>query len=203
VRANAWRSFLEEQRHVHGKVLFTVTELANAGSASRAALNVELARLRDQQLLVRYAHGLYGMPGTVAPEDLVSAMDSHAYITGHYALYGYQMVTQMPVAITCFSDRRSPRAQQRVTPIGRLVFVCVRSKVYQPVSQRATAPPAQALCDYVYLSRRRGTVPEALVTLRNLSRIEAGELAAILANYPRRTQQHVGRLLRWEPPLAS
>ena len=127
VRANAWRKYLEEQRDRHGKVLFTVTELANVACASPAALNVELARLRRQEIIVRYAHGLYGMPGAVSPQVLVPAIDSHAYITGHYALYGYQMVTQMPVTITCFTDRRSPRAQQRVTPVGRLVFVCVRA----------------------------------------------------------------------------
>ena len=65
VRANAWRKFLEEQRERYGKVLFTVTELANAACASPAALNIELARLRDQEIIVRYAQGLYGMPGAV------------------------------------------------------------------------------------------------------------------------------------------
>ena len=155
MRANAWRRFFEEQRNRHGKVLFTVTELANVAGTSRAALNVELARLRDQEIITQYAHGLYGLPGAVAPQVLVPTIDSHAYITGHYALYGYNLATQSPVAITCFTDRRSPRARERVTPVGRLVFVCVRSGVYFPVSEGAIAPPAQALCDYVYLSRRQ------------------------------------------------
>ena len=86
VKANAWRKFLEEQRDRHGKVLFTVTELANVAGVSRAALNVELARLRDQEIIAKYAHGLYGLPGAVSPQVLVPAIDSHAYITGHYAL---------------------------------------------------------------------------------------------------------------------
>jgi hypothetical protein len=138
------------------------------------------------------------MPGAVSPQVLVPAIDSHAYITGHYALHGYQMVTQMPVAITCFTDRRSPLAQKRVTPVGRLVFVCVRSDVYLPVSEGAIASPAQALCDYVYLSRRHGTAPEALVTFRNLARIRAADLPPILARYPVSVQKHVERLLRLE-----
>jgi hypothetical protein len=205
MRANAWRTFLEEQRARYGKVLFTVTELANVACASPSALNVELARLRDQEIIVRYAHGLYGMPGAVSPQVLVPAIDSHAYLTGHYALYGYQMVTQMPVSITCFTDRRSPRAQKRITPVGRLVFVCVQSSVYLPVPEGAIAPPAQSLCDYVYLSRRLGAEPEAMVTFRNLARIQATDLSPILARYPVSVQKHVERLLRleWRPPRGA
>lgn len=197
MRANAWRTYLEEQRQRHGKVLFTVTELANVAGASPAALNVELARLRRQEIIARYAHGLYGIPGAVSPQVLVAAIDSHAYITGHYALYRHQMVTQMPVTITCFSDRRSPRAQQRMTAVGRLTFVCVRSHVYWPVPGAAIAPPAQAICDYVYLARRHGAEPEALVTFRNLARIQAEDLAPILARYPVSVQKHVERLLHF------
>ena len=62
MKANAWRKYLDEQRERHGKVLFTVTELANVAGVSRAALNVELARLREQEVIMRYAHGLYGPP---------------------------------------------------------------------------------------------------------------------------------------------
>lgn len=195
MRASAWRKYLGEQRERYGKVLFTLTELANVACASPSALNVELARLRRQEIIVRYTHGLYGVPGAVSPQVLVPAIDPHAYITGHYALYGYQMVTQMPVTITCFTDRRSPRAQERVTSVGRLVFVCVRSSVYLPVPEAAIAPPAQALCDYVYLSRRHGAEPEALVTFRNLARIRADDLAPIFARYPVSVQKHVERIL--------
>jgi hypothetical protein len=198
VRANAWRKYLEEQRARYGKVLFTVTELANVACASSSAVNVELARLRRQEIIVRYTHGLYGTPSAVSPQILVPAIDSHAYITGHYALYAYQMVTQMPVAITCFTDRRSPQAQERVTPVGRLVFVCVRSNVYWPVPEGAIAPPEQALCDYIYLSRRRGAEPEAVVTFRNLARIRATDLSPILTRYPVSVRKHVERLLHSE-----
>ncbi len=203
MKANAWRKFFEEQREKYGKVLFTVTELANVACTSRAALNVELARLRDQEIVVRYTHGLYGMPGSVSPHVLVPAIDSHAYITGHYALYGYQMVTQMPVTITCFTDRRSPRAQERVTPVGRLVFVCVRSNVYVPVCESPIAPPAQALCDYVYLSRRRGTAPEALVTFRNLGKLRVADVPSVLPRYPVSVQKHVERLLHLQGRIGA
>ena len=204
MRANAWRKYLEEQRERHGKVLFTLTELAHVACATPAALNVQLARLRRQEIVARYAHGLYGLPGAVSPQALVAAIDSHAYVTGHYALHGYQMVTQMPVAITCFTDRRSPRARQRATSVGRLIFVCVRSRVYQPVPGAAIAPPAQALCDYVYLSRRHGAEPEALVTFRNLARIRTEDLAPTLGRYPVSVQKHVERLLhlKLQPTMA-
>lgn len=195
MRANAWRQFLEQQRDQHGKVLFTITELANVANVSRAALNVELARLREQTIIAKYAHGLYGLPGAVSAEILVPAIDSHAYITGHYALHAHSLVTQVPTAVTCFTDRRSPRARERDTPVGRLVFVCVRSGVYAPVPEGLVAPPAQALCDYVYLSRRQGVRPEALVTFRDLRRIRAPGCTDHLARYPITVQEHVKRLL--------
>ena len=195
MKANAWRKFLDEQREQHGKVLFTVTELANIAGVSRAALNVELARLRQQAILVKYAHGLYGLPGAVSVETLVAAIDPHAYITGHYALYVHNLVTQMPLTVTCFTDRRSPRARERGTPVGRLAFVCVRSGVYGPVPERLIAPPDQALCDYVYLARRQGVRPEALVTFRNLQRIRTPDFPALLARYPITVQKHVERVL--------
>jgi hypothetical protein len=195
VKANAWRRFFEQQREQHGKVLFTVTELANVAGASRTALNVELTRLRAQDILVRYAHGLYGPPHAVTPQALVSAVDSHAYITAHYALFVHNLVTQVPTAITCFTDRRSPRARQRDTPVGRLVFVCVRSRIYCPPAEGAIACPAQALCDFVYLSRRRGVAVEAVVTFRNLARICGPDLANILARYPETVRRQVHELI--------
>ncbi len=195
MKANAWRKFLEEQRDQHKKVLFTVTELANVAGVSRAALNVELARLREQAIVVKYAHGLYGLPEAVTAEILVPAIDSHAYITGHYALYVHLLVTQVPTTVTCFTDRRSPRARERSTPVGRLEFVCVRGGVYTPVSAGAVAPPAQALCDFVYLSRRQSVRPESLVTFRGLQRIRTPDFPGILARYPTTVQKHVERLL--------
>jgi len=195
VKANAWREFLEQQRDQHGKVLYTITELANVAGTSRAALNVELARLREQAIIEKYAHGLYGLPGAVSVEILVPAIDSHGYITGHYPLYTQNFVTQTPTVVTCFTDRRSPRARERCTPVGRLVFVCVRSGVYAPVPKGSVAPPAQALCDYVYLSRRRGVRPEALSTFRDLHRIRTADLAPHLVRYPVTVQKHVESLL--------
>ena len=195
MKANAWRSFLEQQRDQHGKVLYTVTELANVAGISRAALNVELARLREQAIIEKYAHGLYGVPGAVSAEMLVPAIDPHAYLTGHYALHRHNLVTQVPTTVTCFTDRRSPRARERGTPVGRLVFVCVRSGVYVPESQGLVALPDQALCDYVYLARRQGVRPEALVTFRDLQRIRTPDLPDRLARYPITVQRHVERLL--------
>lgn len=195
MKRNDWRNFFEQQRDHHEKLLFTVTELANAACTSRAALNVELSRLRDQGIVVRYSQGLYGMPGIVSPEVLAAAIDSHAYVTGHYALYRHQLVTQTPFAVTCFTDRRSPHAQERMTPIGRFVFVCVRSRVYCPAADVAMAPSLQALCDYVYLARRQGTSPESLVRFRNLARLRVPEASSILARYPKTVQKDVRRIL--------
>ena len=60
------------------------------------------------------------------------------------------------------------------------------------------APPAQALCDYVYLSRRQGIAPEGLVTFRNLARIRDADFPGILARYPISVQKHLERLMQSE-----
>jgi hypothetical protein len=195
MKARAWQDCLQQQRDQHEKVLFTITELAHIAGVSRAALNVELARLRQQGIVTQYAHGLYGMPGAVTATSLVPAIDCHAYITGHYALHVYNLVTQVPTRIVCFTDRRSPRARERDTPVGRLVFACVRSSVYAPPTDGAMTAPAQALCDYVYLARRDGVAPETLVTFRNLEQLCQPELQSVLTRYPATVQHAVERLV--------
>lgn len=169
MKAREWPKYLEEQHRLHGKVLFTVTELANVAGSSRNALNVDLSRLRRQGLITKYAHGLYGLPDTVTPETLLPALDSRAYITGSYALHMHNLITQAPSRITCFTDRRSPRARERNTPVGRFVFVCARSHVYAPPTGTPVASPAQALCDFVFVTRRQGVTWQGLVTFRGLS----------------------------------
>ncbi len=195
MKAREWQKYLEEQHRLHGKSLFTVTELANVAGTSRSALNVELARLRRQGLMARYAHGQYGLPDVITPAMLLPAMDAHAYITGSYALHLHNLITQAPARISCFTDRRSPRAQERNTPVGRFAFICVRSRVYAPPRGGVVATPAQALCDFVYMMRRQGVSVEGLVTFRNLNGIATTDLDASLARYPMAVQRHVRTLV--------
>lgn len=200
MKSREWREFLDEQKRLHGKTLFTVTELANVAGASREALNVELSRLRRQGVILRYAQGRYGLPGAVTLETFLPAIDSHAYMTGLHALHAHNMVTQVPATITCFTDKRSPRARIRRTPLGRLVFTCVRSQVYRPPRGGVLAEPEQALCDFVYLCRRRRVLPEGQVTFRNLRRLRKGLLGGILKRYPTTVGREVRRLLGMEAP---
>lgn len=184
MKARDWRAFLEAQRAGHRKALFTVTELANAAGVGRNALNVELSRLLRQGIVLRYAHGLYGLPGAVTVDDLLPAIDAHAYMTGLHALHRHHLVAQIPTAITCFTDRRSPRARVRPTPVGRLVFVCVRSRVYHPPAGGPMAGPEQALCDFLYLCRRDGIAPSSQVTFLDLGRLQKGLLLEFAERYP-------------------
>jgi hypothetical protein len=195
VKSREWREFLEGQRRLHGKTLFTVTELANAAGTSREALNVELSRLRRQGAIVRYAQGRYGLPGAVTLETLLRAVDCHAYVTGLQALFAHNLVNQVPATITCFTDKRSSRARIRTTPLGRFVFVCVRNSVLHPPRDAVIAEPEQALCDYLYLCRRQRVLPEAQVSFRNLRRLRRARLFRILKRYPATVERDVRRLL--------
>lgn len=181
-------------RRAHGKTLFSVTELANLADTSRNALNVQLNRLRKQGIIEQYAHGKYGLPGVVTAESLVESIDSHAYITGLAALHFHNLVTQVPTRVTCFTDRRSPRARERQTPLGRLVFVCLRSSIYSFPTD-GVASPEQALCDFVYLVRREGLRPEGQATFRHLGRLQTATLSRILKRYPMTVQESVRKLV--------
>jgi hypothetical protein len=188
LKARDWRKYLESQRRLHGKTLFTLTELAHASGSSRKVLSVELHRLRRQGEIVRHARGLYGLADAVTPDGLLAGIDSHAYMTGAYALHIHNLITQMPTTITCFTDRRSPRARVRRTPLGTFVFVCVRSRVYSPPEQGPLggliAGAEQALCDFCYITRRRGARLAGAVTFRNLDRLDESRLSALLERYP-------------------
>ena len=184
MKASQWRAYLEEQRRTFGKRLFTVTELAHAAGVGRNALNVELSRLLRQGVAVRYAHGLYGLPGEVTAEELLRAIDGHAYITGMYALHLHHMIAQVPVAISCFIDRRIARARVRATPVGRFAFHSVAGRVYDPPADGIIAGPAQALCDFVYLCRRAGVDTAAQAAFRNLHELSAAQVFARAKRYP-------------------
>jgi len=184
MKALEWIRFLEEQRTRYGKVLFRVAELANAAGRDSHALNVELSRLLKKGVLVRYANGLYGQPAAVNVEQLTVALDPGAYITGLYALHWHNLVTQVPVEITCFTNRGHSHSRKRKTPLGSVVFVHVSPKIYCKPQGGAIAGPEQGLCDFVYMARRRGLNPMTLVSFKNLHKIRARILSSVLRNYP-------------------
>jgi hypothetical protein len=195
MRSRDWIQALEEQRAAHQKVLFTVTELANLAGAGRNALQVQLSRLRRQGVVLQYARRLYGLPGAVRVEDLLPAIDSHAYVTGIWALHRHQLITQVPTTITCFTDRRSPRARFRSTPLGRFEFACVRSDAYSPPASGVLAEPEQALCDFVYTCRRAGVEPGAQATFRHLDRLRGSRLRSVARRYPSTISEEVEKLV--------
>jgi hypothetical protein len=195
MRAIDWHKFLQTQRDEHQKVVFTPSELANVAGRDPRSLSVTLQRLVRRGVLQRYAPGRYGLPGAAGPEDLVSLLDGSAYVTGMYALYRHGMVTQRPAEITCFTLRRHNRSRVRQTPVGRLVFVCVAPPLYAPPEKAVIVSPEQALCDFVYLCRRRGVVASDIVTFRNLERLDRRALRDRLARYPRTVDRDVSHLL--------
>ena len=178
-----WMRFLETQDRQHGKALFRVAELANVAGRDAHALNVELGRLVQKGVMVRYATGVYGLPDRATPEQLVTVLDDGAYITGAFALHRHNLVTQAPTEITCFTNRRHSQSRVRVTPFGRLVFVRVVPRIYSMPSKGALAPPEQAICDFVHLTLRQGLNPCALETFRDMARVSPRLLATLSKRY--------------------
>lgn len=189
-----WIRFLDAQKAQHGKALFRVAELANVAGRSGGALNVELTRLVKKGVLACYSSGVYGLPGSATPEDLVATLDTGAYITGMFALYRHNLITQAPTQITCFSNRRHNRSRWRKTPLGAMEFVCVTRRIYDKPAGGAIAGPEQAFCDFVHTAKRQGLNPATLVTFRNLNRLKPKQLADIAARYPSTTRETIRRL---------
>lgn len=190
-----WIQFLETQRRQHGKVIFRVVELANVAGRSPHALNVELARLVQKGVITRYATGVYGLPGGVTPEQLIPALDPDAYLTGMYALYRHNLITQAPNELTCFTKRRYNRSRRRPTPFGSLVFVCVSRRIYAKPVNGILASAEQALCDFTHLMRRQGVNPASLVTFQGLRKLNTRRLARLAQHYPASVGKTVRQLV--------
>jgi hypothetical protein len=201
MKAFAWQRFFDVQLREHGKALFTVTELANVARTTRAAVNVELSRLLRLGMIMRYAHGIYGMPGAASAEQLLPMLDGCAYITGLAALVRHGMATQLPRVIDCFTNRRARRTRI-ATPIGEFLLHTVSEPIFCPQPQGVIAPPAQALCDFIYLEQRREASPETIVTLRHLERLSAGTSSKVIRRYPPAVSEAVRDIQRrYEPGM--
>lgn len=199
MKALDWQRQLRRQQTQYGKTIFCVTELAHLSGSSPHVLNVELARLQKQQIVIRYAQGCYGLPDVVTPEALLPYLDTGAYITGMYALHRHNVITQRPVEITCFTNRRHNRSRVRETPLGRFVFICVAASLYAPPADGVLASPEQALCDFVSLAQKQGLMPESLVTFRAVDRLNDAALADAVSRYSRATQTAIERITGRRP----
>ena len=196
MKALDWQQFFLEQQRVHRKTLFSGAELANVAQTDLHGLNTELARLIADGIVCRYAQGFYGMPNVVSAEELVAAVDPDAYVTGLFALFRHNLVTQAPTEVTCFTNRRHNRKSGRVTPAGRLWFVEVSSRIYSKPRSGLVTPAEQALCDFVWLNVRDGIDPRSLVAFRNLERLDRQRLARLTERYPENVEQAVTELIQ-------
>ncbi len=199
MKALDWHNFFAEQQAAHGKVVFSVAELANAARTTLHALNTELGRLVRRGLIVRYAQGRYGPARGVAPHELAPEVDPGAYVTGLYALFLHHRVTQAPSEVVCFTNRRHHRRPDRDTPAGRLRFIRVPADIYAKPAGVALAAPEQALCDFVWLSLREGLDPKSLVTFRNLSAFNRRCLKKVARRYPERVRRSVAAIASFPP----
>jgi len=190
-----WLTFFAQQRMRHGKVIFSVAELANAAQTSLHTVNTELGRLLRRGVIARYAHGRYGPTQEVAPEDLLPALDPGAYLTGFYALFRHHLVAQAPTEVTCFTNRRHNRRTDRITPAGKLRFICVPSGVYAKPAEGTLTSAEQALCDFAWLTLQDGLDPQSLVTFRNLHALSRRRLNQTLRHYPENVRDAVGRIM--------
>ena len=84
-----------------------------------------------------------------------------------------------------------------------MVFVCVTGPVYASPDEGVVAQAEQAICDFVYLCRRRGIVSGDLATFRNLDRLDRDHLETHLSRYPNTVAREVDRILEQKSALVS
>ncbi len=124
--------FLKLQREAHGKVFFTVTELAKVAGASSRVMNVELSRLIRRGVMQRFTHGRYGSSDPASPMELVSALDSSAYITGFYALHLHDgTIAGIPTIVFHVSSSREAKKYSRIFHF-RFFILDLRPECAQP-----------------------------------------------------------------------
>jgi len=184
MKMREWERTLSQLHNRSGKQFYRVAELANLAINHSKLRGIELARLVNAGLLIRYTHGIYGIPEATDVPQLAAVMDSHSYVTGEAALYHHGLMTQASTRKTCFTNRRHNRSRVRHTPLGIFTFCSVSSPVYTPPDKHEYAPPAQALHDFVFIMRQRGAEPESVATLRNLDMIEKAEMDTVAMRYP-------------------
>jgi len=191
-----WQKFLIEQKEAHGKVLFSVAELANAANTNLHSLNTQLGRLIKRGIMARYAKGFYGTTKGAQPEQLIPLIDRTAYITGFSTLFHHHLVTQVPFQVTCFSNRRHNRKLQGSLGPWRLKFITVTHPIYSMPKESVFASREQALCDFVWLCLRERVRPENLVTFRNLDRLNMLKLRTQLKRYPEKVREIISSLTK-------
>jgi hypothetical protein len=89
--------------------------------------------------------------------------------------------------------RRHSRSRRRNTPLGTLTFVCVSPLIHHLPADGGIAPPAQAICDLVFMVRRQGLDAGSLYTFRKLDQVVVPP--AVLACYPQTVQRAVEALV--------
>ena len=112
------------------------------------------------------------------------------------AIYQHGLVTQMPTEVTCYTNHRHNRSRVRVTPLGRIVFVCVTGSVYLYPKESVVTSCEHAMSDFVHLCRKRGIVPSDIVTFQNMDPLDPNELQSHLKRYPATVKRDMKHLLR-------
>ena len=82
-----------------------------------------------------------------------------------------------------------------MTPFGCVVFVSVNDRIHAKPKNDVLVSSEQALCDFVYLLRREGVNPSAVVSFCGLHKLSEPHLDLLLKRYPSTVRLIVRRLL--------
>jgi hypothetical protein len=93
-------------------------------------------------------------------------------------------------------DLSRNRKPDRISPAGKLRFICAPDSLYSKPPEGALATAEQALCDFAWLSLRDGIEPQSLATFRNLHTLRRRRLDQVLRRYPENVQDSASRIMR-------
>jgi hypothetical protein len=92
-------------------------------------------------------------------------------------------------------DLSRNRKPDRISPAGKLRFICAPGSLYPKPPEGTLAPAEQALCDFSWLSLRNGSEPQSLATFRNLHTLRRRRLDQVLRRYPENVQDRINRTM--------
>ncbi len=158
--ADRWIALLQNLAQ-QGQDFLTLMGLQHLTGLQETAVRKAALRLEKKGYLMRVGGGLYANRfGHPTLEGLAMLIGAPCYISFESALERYDVLSQVPLVLTCASTSRSER---RHTPLGEIVFHRLHPALffgYRVEDGILWAQPEKALLDWLYFHRKQhGVTP--------------------------------------------
>lgn len=188
-----WVLLLQKIGEEKGKVL-TPNTLRTATGLSLAAIKKAIQRLGKKGYLVKLADKFYANKFALPSlEEVAMLLGRPCYISFESALEKHEIISQMPLVLTCATTRKTRSIS---TALGEIFLHHIQPRLFSDYFNEGGilwAAPEKALLDYIYINLK---VKRGVMALDEVDwkRLNKGRLRELLGRYPMSTQ---GVLKSW------